>query len=101
MKTREQIITSMCHTWRHDYGLDKPEGDDFSSKLSAGTTLAEREFLWKQMAQIFDNDIAPHMKFVRPRLTKEERISKREDRRELNRNLGYSRIGADAFRRGR
>jgi hypothetical protein len=26
-------------------------------------TLAERESLWRQMAQIFDNDIAPHMEF--------------------------------------
>jgi len=23
----------------------------------------EREQLWKQMSQIFDNDIAPHMEF--------------------------------------
>ena len=65
MKTREQIITSMCYTWRHDYGLDKPEvaEDDFFGKLSAGTTQAERDALWRQMAQIFDNDIAPHMEF--------------------------------------
>jgi len=95
MKTREQIITSMCYTWRHDYGLDKPEGDDFASKLSSGTTQAEREFLWKQMAQIFDNDIAPHMKFVRPRLTKEERAN----RKELNRTLGYARVGFDTWKR--
>ena len=101
MKTREQIIYGMCMTFRHDYGLDKPEGDDFASKLGSGMTQEQREFLWKQMAQIFDNNIAPHMKFVRPRLTKEERIAKREDRRKLNRHLGSSRIGADAFRRGR
>jgi hypothetical protein len=93
MKTREQIITSMCYTWRHDYGLDKPQGNNFAS----GTTQAEREALWRQMAQIFDNDIAPHMKIVRPRMTKEER----SNRRELNQTLGYSRIGADAFKRGK
>jgi hypothetical protein len=63
MKTREQIISSMCYTYRHDYGLDKPEGDSFASKLSSGTTQAERESLWRQMAQIFDNDILPHMEF--------------------------------------
>ena len=63
MKTREQIITNMCFTWRHDYGLDKPEGDNFASKLSSGMTKAERESLRRQMAQIFDNDIAPHMEF--------------------------------------
>ena len=63
MKTREQIISSMCYTYRHDYGLDKPEGDNFASKLSSGMTQAQRESLWRQMAQIFDNDILPHMEF--------------------------------------
>ncbi len=91
----------MCYTWRHDYGLDKPEGDNFASKLASGMTQEQREFLWKQMAQIFDNDIAPHMKFIKPRLTSEERANRREGRRELKRTLGYSRIGADAFGRGK
>lgn len=60
MKTREQIITSMCYTWRHDYGLEKRSD---ALPFEAGTTKEEREFLWKQMAQIFDNDIAPNMEF--------------------------------------
>ena len=60
MKTREQIITSMCYTWRHDYGLEKhPDALPFE----AGTTKEKRAFLWNQMAQIFDNDIAPYMEF--------------------------------------
>lgn len=59
MKTRDEIITSMCYTWRHDFGLDRTGSD----LLSAGTTQEEREFLWAQMAQIFDNDIAPNMEF--------------------------------------
>lgn len=63
MKTREQIIYGMCMTFRHDYGLDKPEGDNFASKLSSGMTQTQRESLWRQMAQIFDNDILPHMEF--------------------------------------
>lgn len=96
MRTREQIITSMCHTWRHDYGLDK----DTESGLSSGMTISERHALWNQMAQIFDNDIAPHMKIVKPRLSAEERIQRREGRRELKQSLDYSRIGADAFKRG-
>ena len=45
---REQIIHSMCMTYRHDYGL-----------LSA----EERAALHRTMSQIFDNDIAPHMTF--------------------------------------
>lgn len=60
-KTREQIITSMCYTWRHDYGLERQEHDGPGGLITAGLTIAEREFLWKQMAQIFDNDIAPNV----------------------------------------
>jgi len=63
MKTREQIIYGMCMTFRHDYGLEKPTGDNFASKLSSGMTQTQRESLWRQMAQIFDNDILPHMEF--------------------------------------
>ncbi len=64
MKTREEIITSMCYTYRHDYGLVKeadPCGYTFPS--ISGMTNGERESLWRQMAQIFDNDIAPYMEF--------------------------------------
>ena len=69
--TREDIITSMCYTYRHDYGLEKPypEHDesagvyDLANVLQSGMYKHEREFLWKQMAQIFDNDIAPYMEF--------------------------------------
>jgi hypothetical protein len=59
MKTREQIITSMCYTARHDYGLDRPKGQFIGS----GMSQSEREALWNQMAQIFDNDILPYMEF--------------------------------------
>ena len=48
MRTREQIISSMCFTWRHDYGLMEDE---------------DKELLRSKMSQIFDNDIAPHMEF--------------------------------------
>ena len=62
-KTREEIITSMCYTMRHDYGLEKDIGNGFISELSSGMTKEERKALYDQMAQIFDNDIAPHMEF--------------------------------------
>jgi hypothetical protein len=48
---------------RHDYGLEKDLGNGFITELSAGMTQPEREALWRQMAQIFDNDIAPYMEF--------------------------------------
>lgn len=64
VKSREDIITSMCYTFRHDYGLVKeadPGGYTFPG--SSGLTEKERQALWRQMAQIFDNDIAPYMEF--------------------------------------
>ncbi len=61
MKTREQIITDMCYTCRHDYGLVK-ESLEVDS-ISSGMTDSERKALWDEMAQIFDNCIAPHMIF--------------------------------------
>ena len=56
MKTREEIINSMCFTWRHDFGLDKDPDDD---SIASGMTAIERVLLWNAMAQIFDNDISP------------------------------------------
>lgn len=56
MKNREEIITSMCYTYRHDYGLDRINTGNF---ISSGMTDDERRLLWAVMAQIFDNDLAP------------------------------------------
>jgi hypothetical protein len=63
MKTREEIIMSMCHTWRHDYGVERREHDGPGGLITTGLTDAQRRQLWQQMAQIFDNDIAPNMEF--------------------------------------
>ncbi len=65
MKTREEIITSMCYTYRHDFGLRKPEQTlgDFITNISSGMTDRDAQSLWNQMAQIFDHDIAPYMDF--------------------------------------
>lgn len=62
MINREQIISNMCLTYRHDYGLTISE-DDKMYTLSSGVTELERKNIWNTMAQIFDNDIAPHMEF--------------------------------------
>jgi hypothetical protein len=69
MKSREHIITNMCYTYRHDYGLDKQPGD---APWCAGMTAEERQGLWRTMAQIFDNNIAPYMDFKndQPRTTR-------------------------------
>jgi hypothetical protein len=66
MKTREQIITDMCYTWRHDYGLDRQEHDGPGGLISCGLTTQEREQLWRQMAQIYDRCIAPAMEPKHP-----------------------------------
>lgn len=70
-KTREQIITNMCYTYRHDFGLRKPEktladlidNTKMADIVSAGMTDSDAKVLWNQMAQIFDNCIAPYMEF--------------------------------------
>lgn len=62
-RTREQIITAMCYTSRHDYGLEKDLVNGYVSELSAGMTKQEQQSLWTQMAQLFDNNIAPYMEF--------------------------------------
>jgi hypothetical protein len=59
-KTREQIITDMCYTWRHDYGLERHPDD---APFVAGMLQSERESLWQRMAQLFDNNIQPYMEF--------------------------------------
>ena len=59
LKTREEIITSMCLTYRHDYGLTKEPGLMFT----AGVTDKEREAIYRMMSQLFDNDILPYMEF--------------------------------------
>ena len=56
MKTKEQIITDMCYTYRHDFRLRKEEGD---KSLSSGMTEQEAKMLYKQMEQIYNNDIEP------------------------------------------
>lgn len=58
MKTRDEIITEMCYTYRHDYGLERSDDDP---PWVAGMTDTERKGLWKTMAQIFDNSIVPYM----------------------------------------
>jgi hypothetical protein len=63
MKNRESIIHNMCMTFRHDYGLPKTTGEFGPYPFASGLTDDERKALHKQMAQIFDNDIAPYMEF--------------------------------------
>ena len=59
---REDIITNMCLTYNHAYCLDtKP--DDTINIFNCALTQSEKNFLWRQMAQLFDNNIKPFMDF--------------------------------------
>ena len=57
--TKEQIITGMCYTWRHDYGLEKHPDDTFAGLITAGMTELERQSLYKQMEQLYNHHIQP------------------------------------------
>lgn len=56
IKTREEIIESMCVTHSHDFGLDKTADNPF-----CGMDEKEREGLRITMRRILDNDIYPQM----------------------------------------
>jgi len=58
MKSKEEIITDMCYTYRHDYGLHKsPEDPSWTS----GMTEEDAKMLYKVMEQIYNNTIEPYM----------------------------------------
>ena len=63
MKTREDIIISMCMTTRHDFGLVRNTGESGPYPFPSGMIDQEKESLYRQMAQIFDNCIQPYMEF--------------------------------------
>lgn len=56
---RHRFIEAMCMTARHDFGLNKPDGDDFARRLSSGMTERGRMELRQHMAKIYDGYIAP------------------------------------------
>lgn len=59
MKSKEEIIHSMCLTYRHDYGLRKSATDP---TWTAGMTEEDAKSLYKIMEQIYTNDIEPLIK---------------------------------------
>ena len=56
MKDKEQIITEMCYTYRHDYGLRKTDNEP---TWTAGMTEQDAKMLYKTMEQIYNNNIEP------------------------------------------
>jgi len=56
VKDKEQIITDMCMTYRHDYGLRKKDGEP---NWTSGMTEQDAKMLYKVMEQIYNNNIEP------------------------------------------
>ena len=56
MKTREEIIHSMCVMYREDYEVPKLATDP---PWVRGMTTLERRGLWRVMEQIYDINIKP------------------------------------------
>lgn len=56
MKSKEEIINSMCLSYRHDYGLRK---DNSEPSWTAGMTEKDAKMLYKTMEQIYNNNIEP------------------------------------------
>ena len=56
----DDLIDSMCLTWRHDFGLVRLDGDD-GAFLGSGMTEKERESLRRDMRQLWEHNIAPFL----------------------------------------
>ena len=58
--TRRRIVTGMCFTTRHDYGLMEIETDNKSVAITMmGMNAQQREALYRQMDQLYDHHIDP------------------------------------------
>lgn len=53
---RAEVIEAMCLTWRHDFGVDRINSEP---TIGLGMSEGEREFLRREMGQLFDHHVAP------------------------------------------
>ena len=56
MDIPEDVINSMCLTWRHDFGLDAAP---VSNLTGSGMSAGERNFLRGQMRQLYQHHVLP------------------------------------------
>ena len=61
---REEIITDMCLTFRHDFGLVISE-DERMYSLNSGMTELERQGLFSTMSQVFEHHFATSLEEYR------------------------------------
>jgi hypothetical protein len=63
MKTKWDIINSMCLTYDHRYTMiskEELDKDDYWSKVAC-LSKEEKQSIYRQMKQIYENDIEPYM----------------------------------------
>jgi hypothetical protein len=53
----------MCLTWRHDYGLHLTPEEAALGGLLSGMSDRDRQALYNQMKQVFENCIKPYVTF--------------------------------------
>lgn len=56
---RAQVVTGMCMTWDHSYGLRITEDEKKNNPVYCGYTLKDAERLYNQMDSIFHHNIKP------------------------------------------
>ncbi len=61
--TEQDIIHAMCLTWRHDYGLHLAPEEAALGGLLSGMSDHDRQALYNQMKQVFENCIKPYVTF--------------------------------------
>jgi DNA repair exonuclease SbcCD ATPase subunit len=56
----DKMVEGMCMTYRHDFGLDKPEPTgNWYDKIACGMTDEEREALRTTMRQLIEHNVKP------------------------------------------
>lgn len=75
---RHKIVTSMCYTTRHDYGLEQTDDAGFAVSPS-GMNRQQQEALYRNMDQLYDHHINPLMRVLTEVLgsTKDETLKQR------------------------
>ena len=60
--TKESVIHNMCLTYNHAYCLPTKD-DNNTDPFDCALTASEKEYILRQMTQLFENNIEPYMEF--------------------------------------
>lgn len=81
---RGRIVTGMCFTARHDYGLINPDDDSHFSFSLSGMNNQQRMALYNQMDQLYDHHIKPLVEVLKELRDETEDVELKE---KINRSL--------------